>query len=1232
MSSNLSLKTTVLFAAILISGVLVPYTVFASPIFETDTAETTNSFFETEQSITNPLYYTSVTPPFNSARISNLDVVVSDTPTGTEAFIIFQDSYDAPLNNVVLTYTNSSITNGTSTNSFFVDTINYTRTVILNENGFDVPANRADGTGGPIVNIPPPNLCNTASSPKIAVTDSHVFVAWIDQRLNGICSYAGGTENRIATIAIPKSNFDDRTTAFFNPFTVTGGTPPAYYDTGSITLGFSIAANGTTAYIAWEDQDDTSVNLIPFDGAAYVATTGDFGTNINFGVSTSTPLNPDVVADGTNVYVAWQNATAGDKNIKLATSSNSGVTFGTPVSISGTNSVASTAPKLAEDDGKVHVSWREFISATNQRIFAASSGNSYSPVDVSANSGTATGQQIIADGANVFSVWQEANIGNQQINEVLFSRSTDSGVSFDTPIDLSDSSGNSQIPQISGNSTHVNVVWRDNTFLPSSTGVDGQVWFKSSSDSGASFDGLQVISESTNSTSNSFGGSINPKPIPNISSFGGVVVAVWSPDPLFSNPSWNGGTSDKWVGSMKAALTSKIDISFNSTEYLKPRNATITVVDTSPGVIGTGDVKIDLQRRDGSFIEYTLVEEGSTGTFSNTFELYSGISNLDGAPGDIFTANYTVSGTTWITTQAKIQETRTLDFLTALNATGAYTHDIGDIVGLQLNDTDSNTSATTVDTIVATITSDADSEGTTITLTETEINSSIFNVTNGLIFMNGTLTPSIDDELTITKTKDPLTAITDDDVIETIDQKITTTTNPTGVTITLIETDADTNVYTAEFTICDSSDDDECISPDISGAGGDFITISNTDETQASNGIILFDDDDDNDAFTTRAAILVSCGSISCGTVTATYGSLDVSIGVLDTLASGGGGGGVSRAGLVVNALAGVSSLSSSGGGADGSAPIVSLGNLISNKNFDVPDEIVKIIENSDPTTPLAPIPTSTFADFDLPLTINDNGYPLGDYSNTIQTFSTDIGEPMTITSLYYEQTALQHVSMYMNLRGDTTGELSRSDTQILYNKDKSLQVIDPNGFFEKVSVNIIEDEDTIKKFAEFEIIFAKPMETSDIVFRSWDDRLRSMDTIIFDAIEIIDPQTIVQTINPEPVEDIIEPVAEVQKVPEGMKNISKWWAQGEVDDTKFKEVIQFLVQEEIIDVPTELNVSVSKDDELAEEESDVYAEPTIQIPEWIKNNAEWWSLGVISEDDFLKSVEYLVKNEIIQI
>ena len=38
------------------------------------------------------------------------------------------------------------------------------------------------------------------------------------------------------------------------------------------------------------------------------------------------------------------------------------------------------------------------------------------------------------------------------------------------------------------------------------------------------------------------------------------------------------------------------------------------------------------------------------------------------------------------------------------------------------------------------------------------------------------------------------------------------------------------------------------------------------------------------------------------------------------------------------------------------------------------------------------------------------------------------------------------------------------------------------------------------------------------------------------------------------------------------------------------------------------------------------------KIPDWIKNNAKWWSEGQISDEDFANGIEYMVKNGIIQI
>ena len=37
-------------------------------------------------------------------------------------------------------------------------------------------------------------------------------------------------------------------------------------------------------------------------------------------------------------------------------------------------------------------------------------------------------------------------------------------------------------------------------------------------------------------------------------------------------------------------------------------------------------------------------------------------------------------------------------------------------------------------------------------------------------------------------------------------------------------------------------------------------------------------------------------------------------------------------------------------------------------------------------------------------------------------------------------------------------------------------------------------------------------------------------------------------------------------------------------------------------------------------------------IPSWIKNNAGWWANDQITENEFLRGIEYLIKNDIIVI
>jgi len=88
--------------------------------------------------------------------------------------------------------------------------------------------------------------------------------------------------------------------------------------------------------------------------------------------------------------------------------------------------------------------------------------------------------------------------------------------------------------------------------------------------------------------------------------------------------------------------------------------------------------------------------------------------------------------------------------------------------------------------------------------------------------------------------------------------------------------------------------------------------------------------------------------------------------------------------------------------------------------------------------------------------------------------------------------------------------------------------------------------------------------------------------------------------------------------IPEWIKNNAKWWSEGQIDDSDFVSGIQFMMKNKIIDIP-----------DLPQQASETIEE---KVPDWIKTNAGWWADGQITEDDFVKGIEYLVKVGIIRV
>jgi len=88
--------------------------------------------------------------------------------------------------------------------------------------------------------------------------------------------------------------------------------------------------------------------------------------------------------------------------------------------------------------------------------------------------------------------------------------------------------------------------------------------------------------------------------------------------------------------------------------------------------------------------------------------------------------------------------------------------------------------------------------------------------------------------------------------------------------------------------------------------------------------------------------------------------------------------------------------------------------------------------------------------------------------------------------------------------------------------------------------------------------------------------------------------------------------------IPDWIRNNANWWSEGAIADRDFISGIQYLIKEGIMQIP--------------ETTSTITASESNEIPSWIKNNADWWSQGVISDDDFVKGIQYLVEQGIIKV
>jgi len=299
--------------------------------------------------------------------------------------------------------------------------------------------------------------------------------------------------------------------------------------------------------------------------------------------------------------------------------------------------------------------------------------------------------------------------------------------------------------------------------------------------------------------------------------------------------------------------------------------------------------------------------------------------------------------------------------------------------------------------------------------------------------------------------------------------------------------------------------------------------------------------------------------------------------------------------------------------------------------------------------------------------TINGESYDVDFFQQSIPTQVSQVGEPVEISLLIHENSGAFYLGYVELLLGQTdefvSGQLiPTSPVQIVWEKTldgkESFFVIDENNLIVDVTVDSfvdgIPEQDTVTKLT-FSFVPTGVFNSNPIVVAMWDHNRSSWKNYFYDAL-IIDEKIadIPSDIKFSKDNDLI--------VPSWIKNTAGFWANNQIDDSTFVSSIQYCIENNIIqisDLPTFAPddvfhfVDISKGpqhyvdryysepsykewfdtnfpDNTIEEAVGLDAANSQKIPDWIKNNAKWWSEDQLDDITFVNGIKFLIETGIL--
>lgn len=289
------------------------------------------------------------------------------------------------------------------------------------------------------------NLSNNSGfseHPQIAVSGNSVYIAWTDNTL--------GTKEVLFAKSTSGGNAFEGTTTLSNP-------DASSYNT-------EIVASGDNVYVVWQERNDGR------DAIIFRASTdgGDsFGDEVPIAASADQVAFPKVAADGNSVHVVW--ASPDQPALHYVTSTDGGASFSPIRQLNGGMDVGES--QVAAYDDNIYVIWGGLASQSVSQLFYVTStdgGATFTepvglddaftdPMNVEL---AITTPEQNADGHIVHIV---AQVETSHDNEEILLTSSANGNTFTDPVNLSNNEGVSECPSIAVSGNNIFVIWEDRT-------------------------------------------------------------------------------------------------------------------------------------------------------------------------------------------------------------------------------------------------------------------------------------------------------------------------------------------------------------------------------------------------------------------------------------------------------------------------------------------------------------------------------------------------------------------------------------------------------------------------------------------------------------------------------------------------------------------------------------------------------------------------------------------------